>query len=67
MHPYETDQARIPSTDTYADIPAYGRYKPQDDDFRPEPKHFMSTSAETLKYWPSVLDMCDESHIIVEG
>ncbi len=67
MNPYETDPTLIPSTDSYADLPAYGRYKPKDEDFRPDPKHFMSTSAESLEYWSSVLDLCVESHIIVPG
>lgn len=67
MNPYETDPALIPVTDPYADVPAYGRYRHREDDFRPDPKHFMSTSTESLEYWSSVLDLCNESSRMVEG
>jgi hypothetical protein len=68
MSPYETDPALIPETDPYVgEAPGFGRYGPREDDFRPNPEHFLSGSAESLAYWSSVLDMCNESNRIVEG
>ncbi|KAI2617024.1 kinase-like domain-containing protein [Hypomontagnella submonticulosa] len=45
----------------YADVPFYGRYFPRSDDFRIDPQHINSQSVDSLKYWASVLDLCDES------
>lgn len=60
-NPYETDPARIPEGDLYADIPLYGRYGPHASDFKPAPEHINSTSDASLKYWEDVLAQCTES------
>ncbi len=64
MDPYATDAGRIPSTDLYADIPLYGRYCPRPDDFRVDSRHINSRSADSLEYWASVLELCNESNRI---
>lgn len=67
MDPYEADPDKIPSEDRYADVPFYGRYCPRLNDFRPDPKHFKCTSADSLKYGASVLTLCDPSVRIYEN
>ncbi|OAQ73070.1 PHD transcription factor protein [Pochonia chlamydosporia 170] len=67
MNPYETNPAKIPASDRYSDIPLYGRYFPASDDFQPDPKHANSVSEDSLKYWTSVLDLCNSSNRIYEG
>lgn len=57
MYPYEANPEKIPETDRYA----------QPDDFHPNPEHILSTSAESLAYWSSVLDRCDASIRIYEN
>lgn len=64
MNPYASNPKDIPATDSYADIPFYGRYFPQPDDFRVDLVHIQSQSEESLKYWASVLDLCNESNRI---
>lgn len=61
MNPYEADPDRIPVSDPYADVPFYGRYLPRPDDFRVDPRHVNSQTADSLQYWESVLDRCNES------
>lgn len=61
MDPYVSDPDSIPVADMYADVPFYGRYFPRSDDFRIDPQHINSQSVDSLKYWASVLDLCDES------
>lgn len=61
MSPYETDPAKIPSNDRYADIPLYGRYGPAVDDFKPQLEHINSTSPQSLRYWEGVLSLCNDS------
>ncbi|KAH9901770.1 kinase-like domain-containing protein [Xylariomycetidae sp. FL2044] len=61
MNPYEADPTKIPATDTYWDVPFYGRYYPRPDDFRVDERHVRSQSADALRYWASVIDRCDES------
>ncbi|KAI0199841.1 kinase-like domain-containing protein [Astrocystis sublimbata] len=61
MNPYESDPSRIPANDPYSDIPAYGRYLPQSNDFRIDRTHIKSCTEESLRYWASVLDLCDET------
>ena len=56
MDPYETDPVRIPSTDLYADVPLYGRYSPNPDDFRVDPQQ-----TNSQPYWTSVIECCNES------
>lgn len=64
MNPYETDPEKIISTDLYADIPLYGRYCPKPDDFRLDPQHVNSHSADSRKYWASVLNLCNNAVMI---
>ncbi|KAK2733103.1 hypothetical protein FQN57_002314 [Myotisia sp. PD_48] len=59
MNPYDANPENIPESDLYSDIPSYGRYYPQADDFVPDPKHIRSTTPESLVYWQSVLELCD--------
>ncbi|KAI0181358.1 kinase-like domain-containing protein [Hypoxylon sp. FL1284] len=47
--------------DLYADIPLYGRYSPKPDDFRVDRRHVNSHTRESLRYWTSVVGLCDES------
>ncbi|KAL4965847.1 uncharacterized protein BDV14DRAFT_199622 [Aspergillus stella-maris] len=54
MDPYETNSSKIPSTDLYADVPLYGRYTPQQDDFKPE----------SIEYWEPVLSLCTKKNRI---
>ena len=61
MNPYVSDPDNIPATDRYADVPFYGRYLPRDDDFRVDRQHVNSQSTESLQYWASVVDLCDDS------
>jgi hypothetical protein len=61
MNPYVTDPSRIPSSDLYADVPLYGRYPPKPDDFRVDRQHVASQSPASIKYWASVVDLCNES------
>lgn len=67
MNPYEANPQKIPPTDRYADVPFYGRYFPRLDDFKPDRNYINSTSAESLKYWASVLKRCDASVRIYEN
>ncbi|KAG5974653.1 hypothetical protein E4U55_008124 [Claviceps digitariae] len=67
MNPYEADPTKIPTDDLYSDIPLYGRYLPASEDFQPDSKHINSASEDSLKYWTSVLDLCDTSNRIYEG
>ncbi|KAK0713133.1 hypothetical protein B0T26DRAFT_753277 [Lasiosphaeria miniovina] len=48
MDPYEANPENIPANDRYADIPMFGRYAAKPDDFRPDPGHILSTTAESL-------------------
>ncbi|KAI1303326.1 kinase-like domain-containing protein [Xylaria venustula] len=61
MNPYESDPKKIPTADLYWDIPSYGRYLARPDDFRVHRQYVGSSTEESLKYWASVLDRCDES------
>jgi len=61
MNPYVADPDQIPATDLYADVPLYGRYFPKRDDSKVDPQHINSQSADSLQYWGSVVDRCDES------
>ncbi|KAF4439483.1 putative phd transcription factor protein [Fusarium austroafricanum] len=67
MNPYEANPTKIPANDRYSDIPLYGRYLPALDDFQPDPEHTNSVSEDSLKYWASVLDLCNPSNRIYEG
>lgn len=58
MNPYECDPTRILAEDAYTDLPLYGRYSPNDDDFRVDLRFANSTSAEPLAYWNSVVALC---------
>ncbi|KAF3905934.1 hypothetical protein ABW21_db0201118 [Orbilia brochopaga] len=64
MNPYEADPAKISADDLYADIPLYGRYFPQGDDFRPEARHTKSTTPESVLYWKSILERLDSSTLL---
>ncbi|KAF7558502.1 hypothetical protein G7046_g5650 [Stylonectria norvegica] len=66
MNPYETDPEKIPSQDRYADVPNYGRYFPQSDDFHPDSQYVLADSAESLQYWADVLDLCTSNTRIYE-
>ncbi|KAJ6031689.1 hypothetical protein N7540_002421 [Penicillium herquei] len=61
-NPYETDPAKIPATDLYADVPLYGRYYPKPEDFRVDLHHVNSQTSESLKYWSSVVNLCTEQN-----
>lgn len=61
MNPYVTDPSRIPFSDLYADVPLYGRHTPKPDDFRVDRQHVASRSPDSIKYWASVVDLCNES------
>lgn len=61
MNPYVTDPDHIPPTDLYADVPLYGRYFPKPDDFRVNLQHVNSQSPDSIQYWLSVVDLCNES------
>ncbi|CAG7934207.1 unnamed protein product [Penicillium olsonii] len=61
MNPYTTDPNEIPPSDLYADLPLYGRYRPKPDDFHIDIRHVNSQSTDSLKYWASVVDLCNES------
>ena len=61
MNPYVSNPDNIPSIDSYADVPFYGRYFPREDDFRVDLQHANSQSVTALQYWASVVDRCDES------
>ncbi|KAJ5950952.1 uncharacterized protein N7479_009365 [Penicillium vulpinum] len=67
MNPYITDPNQIPPSDLYADLPLYGRYSPKPDDFRIDMKYVNSQSPNSLQYWASVLDLCNESVRIYPG
>lgn len=60
VNPYEADPEKIPTTDLYADVPCYGRYCPKHDDFRVDPQHVNSQTADSLRYWARVLSLCTE-------
>ncbi|PGH18093.1 hypothetical protein AJ79_00721 [Helicocarpus griseus UAMH5409] len=61
ISPYETDAQKIPQSDRYlAWHPHYGRYRPSDDDFKPNSVHCHSNDDESLRYWETVLTKCDE-------
>ncbi|KAL4911216.1 hypothetical protein BDW74DRAFT_172683 [Aspergillus multicolor] len=63
-NPYEADPDKIPATDLYADVPFYGRYLPKPYDFRVDFQHVNPHTAESLKYWASVVSLCtDENRI----
>ncbi|KAL4950716.1 hypothetical protein BDW69DRAFT_201976 [Aspergillus filifer] len=57
-NPYEADPANIPASDLYADVPFHGRYFPKPDDFRVDPQHINSHTADSIRYWASVVDLC---------
>ncbi|KAJ6008673.1 hypothetical protein N7522_003689 [Penicillium canescens] len=61
MNPYVTNPDDIPPFDLYADLPLYGRYHPQPYDFHINCQHISSQSIESLNYWASVVDLCNES------
>ncbi|KAF2759057.1 hypothetical protein EJ05DRAFT_499482 [Pseudovirgaria hyperparasitica] len=67
MNPYEANPDNIPPTDRYADVPLYGRYRPQPTDFVPDAKHINRTTPEALEYWSTVLAKCTESTRIYEN
>jgi hypothetical protein len=61
MNPYVTNPDDIPPSDLYADLPLYGRYHPHPNDFHINRQHINSQSIESLKYWASVVHLCNES------
>ncbi|RHZ48892.1 uncharacterized protein CDV56_106136 [Aspergillus thermomutatus] len=61
MNPYVTEPEHIPSTDLYADVPLYGRYRLKPGGFRVNPEHVGSQSSHSMQYWESVVGLCDES------
>lgn len=64
MNPYLANPDDIPDSDSYADVVCYGRYRPRPDDFLVSPEHINSQSAESLRYWSTVLRLCNESNRI---
>lgn len=67
MDPYEARPEGIPPHDLYKDLPLYGRYCPQPEDFVPEPKYCNSTTPEALHYWSTVLQKCDSRCYVYEN
>ncbi|KAH9983848.1 kinase-like domain-containing protein [Xylariaceae sp. FL0662B] len=61
MDPYVSNPDNIPATDDYAEVPFYGRYFPRPDDFHVDLQHVNSQSVDSLQYWASVVDLCNES------
>ncbi len=61
MYPYVTEPEHIPATDLYADVPLYGRYRPKPGEFSVKPEHIGCHSTEAMRYWESVVSLCDES------
>ncbi|KAH8425999.1 uncharacterized protein LDX57_003737 [Aspergillus melleus] len=61
MNPYVTDPEDIPATDLYAGVPLYGRYLPKPGDFLVDPQHVRSQTPDSIKYWESVVSLCNES------
>ncbi|KAI1378307.1 kinase-like domain-containing protein [Hypoxylon crocopeplum] len=61
MNPYASDPISIPVTDTYADVPFYGRYYPKPDDFHVDLQRVNSQSLDSLRYWESVVGLCNET------
>ncbi|KAI9783098.1 MAG: hypothetical protein M1839_004267 [Geoglossum umbratile] len=61
MNPYVSNPDDIPASDLYADLPFYDRYFPRSDDFHVDLQHVNSQSADSLQYWASVIDLCNES------
>lgn len=60
INPYEADPFKIPKTDKYlSHHPHYGRYLPQETDFRPDERYIMSTSSEAFAYWEQILTKCN--------
>lgn len=64
MNPYASNPNRIPTNDQYADIPSYGRYCPNPDDFRVDLLHVDSRSPDSLRYWTSAVALCTEANLI---
>lgn len=64
MNPYTSNPDEVPSSDSYADVPLYGRYLPKSDDFRIDPQHLNSQSEDSRRYWASVLALCTEANQI---
>ena len=60
MSPYEADSMKIPTFDLYTDVPFYGRYYPELDDFRVNSQHINCQSNASLRYWTSVIGLCTE-------
>jgi hypothetical protein len=58
MNPYEVDPERIPTTDLYAEVPLYGRYRPKPDDFRVDLQHVNSKTTDSLRYLELVVSLC---------
>lgn len=67
MNPYEANPLKIPPSDRYADVPLYGRYFPQPNDFKLDSDYINSATLESLQYWTSVLKKCDESNRIYDN
>ncbi|KAI1425717.1 kinase-like domain-containing protein [Xylaria sp. FL1777] len=61
MNPYEADPKKIPADDLYWDIPSFGRYLARPDDFQVDRQYVNSRTEDSLRYWASVLDRCDET------
>lgn len=61
MNPYVSKLDDVPATDPYADVPFYGRYFPEPEDFHVDLQHVNSQSADSLQYWASLVDLCHES------
>lgn len=55
------DPDHIPPTDLYADVPLYGRHFPKPGDFRINLQHVNSKSPDSIQYWASMVDFCNES------
>ncbi|KAL4895860.1 kinase-like domain-containing protein [Aspergillus ambiguus] len=61
MNPYVTEPEHIPATDLYADVPLYGRYRPKPGDFSVTPEYIGCQSSDAMRYWESVVILCDKS------
>lgn len=67
MNPYETDPSKIPASDLYIGELAFGRYTPEEGEFKPDPRHISNRSDQSSAYWDTVLDKCTPEVRIYES
>ncbi|KAK2809855.1 hypothetical protein FQN50_003496 [Emmonsiellopsis sp. PD_5] len=61
VNPYETDADKLSKADQVSALhPQRGRYRPRDNDFKPDPAYYHSHDDESLQYWGKVLAKCND-------